>query len=341
MIGIGPFKPPVWLANRHVQTVVGNGFRPVVELAPFRRLHFPSAHDDYLSVDLLDHRAELPLIVVLHGLSGGSTNRNVRYLMHRLHRLPARVATLNHRGCDGRVPDIPRLYHGGSSDDIEAVLHGVLAHFEGPICLVGLSMGANILLKYFGEQGSRLSPRILGGCSVSSPFDIGACARHLESHRMGRIYRKFLIGQLKKRARELVRRHPGVLCLHRLREVETFPDFDHWPVAALHGFEGAEDYWARCSSLGFLDEIRRPTLLLNARDDPFLRPGSLPSPTNPWLITDYPARGGHLGFITSGLKPWMEERVVSFLDQLLEDDHRGKNFSSFSMSNGNSRGFVR
>ncbi|MBI3924408.1 MAG: alpha/beta fold hydrolase [Armatimonadetes bacterium] len=326
MSGYPPFRPAPGLSDPHQQTIAGTLIRSLMDLPGLARRREPSArwlrlrsaHGDLLGGELLDYR-DGPTLVVLHGISGSARAGSVRFLMARLHRLPARVVGLNLRGCDGATPEIPRMYHAGSSDDLGAAVEDLLERFPGPLCLVGLSLGANILLKYLGEQGQGLRPEVRAACAVSSPMDLAACAAHLETHPLSRLYRFLIVSRLKERAGKLAVRYPDTVRREPWARAVTFEEFDHGFTAPLHGFDGVYDYWTRCSSLGFLEGIRRPTLLLSARDDPFVRADVLPQSRNPWVQAEYPAHGGHLGFIGPGLAPWMEGRVVHFLREVLQE----------------------
>ena len=102
--------------------------------------------------------------------------------------------------------------------------------------------------------------------------------------------------------------------------MRSFREFDDRYTSRLHGFRDAADYWAQASARQFLPRISRPTLLLNARNDPFLAPECFPYPEaeqNRWLSLETPQSGGHLGFVEragAALRPWFETRVVEFVD---------------------------
>ncbi|MCA9791787.1 MAG: hypothetical protein KC910_08325 [Candidatus Eremiobacteraeota bacterium] len=185
-----------------------------------------------------------------------------------------------------------------------------------PLFLAGFSLGANILLKWLGERGNDLPETVVGACAVCSPLSLEACAARLEAEPMSRLYRWALIFRLKHLARAFARRHPGQLDDSQLHKIRTFWQFDEWITAPLHGYLNARDYWDRCSSLRFLDGVRRPTLLLNAVDDPFLDPRLLP-PETAWVKTEFPLHGGHLGFVPRGGFDWLESRLLSFFSSLL------------------------
>lgn len=303
-----PFQPHRWLANAHLQTLVGSVARPNPKLE--LQVHeLPSAHGDTLRAESLPLARARARVLILHGLTGCSRAAGIRYLMKLLADHEFEPWALNFRGADGRVPEVPRLYHAGSSDDLEAAMRALPD--ELPLHVVGFSLGANIMLKWFGEQGARA--RAQSGMAVCSPLDLGRCAQRLEESFMSRGYRRYLVTRLKKTAARFAARFPEVLDGRILKRLVTFRDFDHEVAAPIHGFDGADHYWDSCSSIYFLEHIRRPVLLLNSRDDPFLDLEVLPL-AHRYLITEYPRHGGHLGFIGPGGHCWMEQRLLVHLE---------------------------
>jgi predicted alpha/beta-fold hydrolase len=100
--------------------------------------------------------------------------------------------------------------------------------------------------------------------------------------------------------------------------MRTFWDFDGRVTAPLHGFEDAEDYYRRASSRYFLGEIRTQTLIIQAADDPFVFPHSLPqvNELSPSTAFELQARGGHVGFIEGSLRQpgyYLERRIPQWL----------------------------
>jgi predicted alpha/beta-fold hydrolase len=108
--------------------------------------------------------------------------------------------------------------------------------------------------------------------------------------------------------------------------IRTFKEFDDRYTAPIHGFRDAADYWKQSSSLQYLRGINVPTLLLNARDDPFLTRECFPyadASQNAYLFLETPDWGGHVGFIdlANGLERWCERRIVEFLETIFARKH--------------------
>jgi predicted alpha/beta-fold hydrolase len=205
------------------------------------------------------------------------------------------------------------------------VVHRVLAERPAaPIVLAGYSLGGNVLLKWLGEQGDQVSSRIRGAAAVSVPFDLARGSRHIQRG-FARVYQAHFLRSLKRKTFEKLARFPDIADPVRVAATRTLYDFDELVTGPLHGFRGADDYYARSSSLRFLSRIRVPTLLLSAFDDPFLPSAVLDevrriAERTPALVTEFVPRGGHVGFISGPpWRPfyWGEWRAAEFLNQCL------------------------
>ena len=247
--------------------------------------------------------------LILHGLTGCSYAPPTPQVAEILSEYGVECWALNMRGADRSVPEVPRLYHAGCTEDLEAVFQQLPQ--DRPWSFIGYSMGANILLKWLGENPEREFP---GGkaLAVSCPFDIGEITVNLEKTPMTRFYRYFLVHQLKSLVRNLSKKYPDVLPKERIDSCRTFREFDESITAPLHGFLSAEDYWSQCSSEQFLPRITLSTTLLHAMDDPFQPnpPTWIESPHIRWELYQ---RGGHLGFVEGWGKDWLAHKIVDFV----------------------------
>lgn len=307
------FVPFPGLEGPHAQTLAGALYRPGTACEP-RREWLETPDGERLGLDFLDSSADRT-VLVLHGLSGTSASPLVRSTMVLAHGLPARVVGMNFRGALG-CPARPRLYHAGRSDDLDLVAGHLMDRFGPRLAVVGFSLGGNITLKWLGERGDRLPDEVVG-CAACVPYNLGNCARALERDSVSRLYRWYLVRRLKARVKELLAFFPDALDWDRVRRVRTLTEFDREVTARLNGFADEEDYWRRSSSLFQLPHIRRRTLLLNAADDPFLAPGDLPyeiALANPHLTLEVTERGGHLGYIGPHWRPWIERRILRWLE---------------------------
>ncbi len=302
------FSPPSWLSGPHRQTIAGSLLRRAPRLN-WKRQYLMSAHGDSLSVDILPSSTgpARKRLLILHGLTGNSHSSPVPQIARQASTQGVESWALNFRGADGFAPEIPRLYHAGCSDDLEAVV--ACLPDDLPWCFVGFSLGGNVLLKWLGESPERQLPG-LKAMTVSCPFDLAQCARNLESDPINRVYRWVLMRKLKSLAHRFALRHPQVADLDAIAKMRTFHDIDNDLIAPLHGFQSAQDYWHRCSSARVLLKIRTPTLIVHALDDPFLP--DVPQVRNShldWLLT---STGGHLGFIDGRRKDWLVHCVTRY-----------------------------
>lgn len=269
-----------------------------------------------------------PLAIVSHGLEGSTQSSYVRGMAHYLARNGWRVLGWNMRGCGGTPNRLRSWYHSGQSADLGYVLAHALTRTTGPVTLVGFSIGGNITLKLLGEAGAALNPRVVGAVAISVPVDLQSSALQLARSR-NQIYMQYLLRPLRARMVEKAQRFPTYFDISGLRQIRTFYEFDRRYTAPFHGFESVEQYWAESSSARFLAQIARPTLLVNALDDPFLAPPCFPyqiAAEHPYLTLETPQHGGHVGFISSCLFPlfptWIEQRTEEFLQQQLTPSSR-------------------
>jgi hypothetical protein len=303
-----PYRPPAGFGSATLQTVWAARGRRVDGIAPRREtLGLPDG--DVLE---LDHVApDRPtgarrVAIVAHGLEGSSDRTYVRGMARALARRGWAVVAWNLRGCGGTPNRLLRAYHSGATEDLAAVVEHVLADGAQCVGLVGFSLGGNLTLKYVADAGARIDPRIVGAVGVSVPVDLAGSAAVMERPSR-RPYMALFLRSLVAKAEEKAARFPDAPSTDGLRQMRTFREFDGHFTAPVHGFVSAEDYWARASAGPVLDQIRIPTLLVNALDDPFLSPSCYPTDVdNPWLTVLTPRHGGHVGFVTRGSEYWSE-----------------------------------
>jgi predicted alpha/beta-fold hydrolase len=232
---------------------------------------------------------------------------------------------VNFRGCSGEPNRLRRSYHGGDTGDLAWVIAKVRAeHPASPVLCVGFSLGGNVLLKYLGEQGEALPEHVRAAAAISAPVDLALSAKAL-GQGFSRVYGRRLVESLKRKIIQKLERYPDLVDAKALQAVQTLGAFDDLVTGPLHGFKDANEYWAQSSSLAFLPRIRRPTVLINAQDDPFLPAEALPVRAveeNRFLTGVFPAAGGHLGFLEGrwpGLpSAWAESQAAGFLAQYVD-----------------------
>lgn len=321
-----PFRAPLWARNRHVQTLAGKFLRPAPDV-PLRRERWETPDGDALLLDFADEGvpADAPLVLLLHGLEG-SARRPYALLSYRaLRRRGLAAVGMNFRSCGGEPNRLARSYHSGETGDPRWVLGALQRRWPGrPLGALGFSLGGNVLLKLLGDAGADALAWLGAAAAVSVPFDLAAGSDELETGPVVRAYSRHfmrtLVGKVLAKG-ELVAAHVE---LDRVARARTMRQFDHVATAPLHGFAGAAEYYAACSSAPVLERVRVPTLVLHSRDDPFLPRGAIPEAAlaaNPALHAVVLERGGHVGFVEGppwAPRFWAEEEAARFLaSQLL------------------------
>ena len=324
------YAPAWWVPGPHLRTLYGRLTRSL------RRRRAPWHHhverwttpdDDILELRRMDAPAaagaSAPRLVLLHGLEGGMHSHYVANFFAEAAARGWGADLLLFRGCNGEPNRARRFYHSGETTDIAFALERIVA--EAPdrdIVLAGVSLGGNVLLKYLGERGDAVPHQVRAAAAMSVPFDLARGCRHIQQG-FSRVYERHFLKSLKAKARAKIARYPDLIAdPSALDRVQTLWDFDDVITAPVHGFADAADYYAKSSSIAFLEGIRVPTLLLSAEDDPFLPPAVLEevraiAARVPALEVEFVKRGGHVGFV-SGWRPWKpvnygEWRMVSFL----------------------------
>lgn len=180
-------------------------------------------------------------------------------------------------------------------------------------------MGGNQTLKYLGENRNLVPAEVRGAVVFSVPCDLPGAAEVLD--RPGNaVYMRYFMRTLRQKVRRKHETWPELYPLDGLDAIRTFGEFDQRYTAPVHGFASARDYWEKAACLRHLSNIRIPTLLVNAGNDPFLSPGCTPiafARTHDYFWLETPGCGGHVGFTTTGGGAyWSETRAVRFFQPL-------------------------
>ena len=294
---------------------------------PTRTERVDTPDGDFLDIHHLDAPAGAPILVLLHGLEGSIRSHYIQGLLGEASRRRWRAAVLIFRSCGDELNRTRRFYHSGETTDLAFAVDLLLNTFpESAMVCAGVSLGGNVLLKYLGEQGSAVSPRIRGAVAASVPFDLSHSARHIDEG-FSKVYRRSFMRSLKRKATEKLKTFPDLASRDALESAVTMVEFDDAFTAPVHGFRDAADYYSQSSSIKWLEGIRVNTLLLNAVDDPFLPRQVLEevrviAAQNSDLELEIAPGGGHVGFVggRSPLGPayYLEKRAGDFLATQLD-----------------------
>ena len=324
-------QPGWWIRGPHLQTMWARLARSR-HLIGFEREVLETPDGDELILDHVVGPSEAPRVLLLHGTEGSAYSLHTQGLAVLVARAGWRGTVLNFRSCARDPRDIrvrlrnrrPRLYHAADTADLDQVVRVLRAREPGaPLFAIGFSLGGGVLLKWLGEQARAGADRALGAAvTISVPYDLAAAARFLE-RRTARLYVYNFMRRIRPKALDVLARFPSEtshLDGARIRRARTIREFDDCATAPLHGFLGADDYYAHASTLPHLPRIRVPTLCISGEDDPFY-PADAIAPARAaasdrvtFAVT---AWGGHTGFVT-GRWPWRpvywaEEAAIDWL----------------------------
>jgi uncharacterized protein len=316
---IVPYRAPLWLRGGHAQTIWPSRLRrPEIVL---RRERVEIADGDFWDFDWLAAPAQphAPLVVLFHGLESDAQSHYARAILAHLALIGWRGVVPHFRGCGGELNRLPRAYHSGDHEEVGAMLAAIRARVGRDVAMhaVGVSLGGSALLNWLGRAQGSASSVLTAAAAVSAPLDLTA-AGYAIGRGANRLYTHYFLRTLKPKALAMAARFPGTLDAAKIRRVRSMWEFDEIVTSPLHGFTGADDYWSRASSMPWLRSVVLPTLVLNARNDPFIPASSLPrhDQVGRAITLEQPRHGGHAGFLVGpapGRLDWMPRRVAHFL----------------------------
>lgn len=309
------YRPPVWLRNGHVQSIWPTLFRKVQMPEPQTEV-ISTPDDDQLHLDWYRQHSNR-LAIISHGLEGHSRRPYVLGLARALMAAGWDVLAWNFRSCGGVMNRQPRFYHSGATEDLEIVINHALGKSYQNLFLSGFSMGGNLTLLYLGQQGEQVDSRISGAVVYSVPADLAGSADMLALPSR-KIYMQRFLNDLHGKMQEKSELFPDLIDVSGFRDIRNFHEFDNRYTAPLHGFKDAQDYWENCSALFRLKDIRVPSLMINAADDPFLSPACFPDSKKvlgSYVKLEVPKWGGHVGFVEHAKDGyyWSERRALMFV----------------------------
>ncbi len=308
------YPAPAWLPGGHLQTIY-----PAMAIrtpaVAYRRERWDAQDGDFVDVDFVDGEPGKPLVVLFHGLEGSSGSHYARALMAEVAARGWSGAVPHFRGCSGEANRAPRFYHSGDAGEIDWILRRLRARTQGRLYATGVSLGGNALLRWLGESQHQ-AELVDAACAVSAPLDLARGGAALSSG-FNRVYTRMFLRTLKPKCLAKLAHFPGLFDRDALLAARDLYAFDNVVTAPLHGYRDTDDYWDRASAKHVLGDITVPTLVLNARNDPFLPGIYLPTGASPSVTLDFPEHGGHVGFAAGALPgrlDWLPRRLLTFLE---------------------------
>jgi hypothetical protein len=324
---MSPYRAPRWLPGGHLQTLHAALLMPRPGVA-YRRERWETPDGDFIDLDWTveppaasrqpsARASAAPLVVLFHGLEGSSRSHYALALMGLLASRGLRGVVVHFRGCSGEANRLPRAYHSGDAREIDWILRRLRSRIAAaPLYAAGVSLGGNALLKWLGETGASAMEVVDRAAAVSAPVNLMISGDALGKG-FNLIYTRHFLMTLKRKALEKHTLYPGLFDAARVRAASTLREFDGLVTAPLHGYRDTDDYWTRASSKPGLKNVCVPTLVINARNDPFLPAVALPraDEVSPAVTLEQPAAGGHVGFVDGpfpGRFDWLPTRVLDF-----------------------------
>jgi predicted alpha/beta-fold hydrolase len=312
------YVPPWWLPGGDLQTIYARSLARNYQ-TNYRRERWETPDGDFVDLDFVDaSNDDSKLLVLFHGLEGSSQSHYARSLMEFASRRGWRGLVVNFRGCSGEINRLPRAYHSGDSAEVDWILRRLKANqpLRG-IYAVGVSLGGNMLLKWLGEAGREAGAIIERAAAVSAPVDLRAAASVLDFGHRRALYTRRFLRSLKRKMLTKISQHGLKIDATEILACSTFREIDDLYTAPIHGFTDADDYWTRSSSKPWLKQIQIPSLMINARNDPFLPASALPhdGEVSDSVTLCFPSFGGHVGFVSGrfpGSLTWLPQNIFQF-----------------------------
>ena len=311
------FKPAWGLSNPHLQTLWPTLFRkkPKINLT---QMQLELDDGDFLELTMSDIDNK-PIVIILHGLEGSISSPYAKPLISALDHSNYGVCFVHFRGCGEKNNRLPRSYHSGDTGDLKSVIEFLQKKYQrNPFAVIGFSLGGNVVLKWMGEEGEHVPVNVAAAISV--PFRLKDAGDRLEKS-FSRVYQKHLLSSCQTKYEQKFALNESPLGSDiDAKKLNTFFSFDDQITSRLHGFNGADDYYKQCSSRQFLKSIQKPTLIIHAKDDPFMWEDTVPNEEelSPSVVLELSNHGGHVGFIGGrhflDVEYWIDKRVVEWLN---------------------------
>lgn len=308
-------QPPFFYLNGHLETIIPSMIRKVKGVH-YEREQITTPDDDFLNIDWLKG-GNKRVMVLSHGLEGGSDRHYAKGMSKLFLKNGWDVAAWNNRSCNGEMNKQRILYHHAATYDLRSVIQHVLQSGKyKEVALVGISMGGGQTVRYLGQEDEfGLPSEIKKAVVISAPVSLIESAKTLVL-RSNRVYEKRFLRKLKVKVRGKAAQYPDI-DISGLHQMTTLKEFDDTYSGPLHGFKDAKEFYQFCDPYPFLKKVKKEILILNALNDPLLQGECYPynlAEKMDNLTLETPKRGGHVGFVQSGKEfTYSEERALSFL----------------------------
>lgn len=309
------YKPSLIFKNAHINTCFPTLFRKINVSYTRERISTPD--EDFLDIDWMKN-GNTKVIVLCHGLEGSSRSKYIQGTARYFSERGWDILAMNYRGCSGELNKKVTFYHMGQTNDLETVLEKTKEYKE--LVIAGFSLGANLVLKYMGER-EVYPDNLLCGMAVSPPCDLVSNSVAFRQPK-NIIYRRYFVSKLKEKAAQKALLYPTKINMNLISKVVDIEDFDNLFTAPLDGYLDAIDYYEKTSSINFIPNIKKKTLILMPLDDPIMSKKCYPykeAAENDYIELETPKYGGHVGFSSLFSKTyWLEKRLFEYVKNVEE-----------------------
>ena len=328
---INQFNPSFFLKNRHIQTMYASFFSNMPWGRKFHKHDFFIEKFTLSDGDFIEcywykeqtNTTDKPIVMLFHGLAGSYKSHYIQGMMQELDKHGFNSVVVHFRSCSGVMNKKVQTYHSGKTDDALEYMKSLKQRFaQTKLFGVGFSLGANMLLKLLGEE--KENSLLTSAVAISAPMMLDVCANSINKG-FSKLYEQMLVKNLNLLLEQKYETHDMQRIIgvkkEDVKNIKTFWEFDEIYTAKVNGFKSAQDYYTKCSAKQFLKNIKTPTLIIHAKDDPFMSAKILPTKDEVSLHVELEIHenGGHVGFINGSLfKPeyYLEKRVVEYFENL-------------------------
>jgi len=311
------YKPPFYLFNQHLETIVPSALRKVKGVE-YQRERIQTRDKDFLDLDWLNNDNSR-LVIASHGLEGSSDRPYITGIAKLFSENKWDILAWNCRSCSGEMNRKEFLYHHGFTQDVEEVVQKAIEKGYKEIVMIGFSMGGSLTLKYVGENGESLYPEIKAAMAVSVPCNLSISSKML-GLKKNKFYQDRFMKKLDIKLRQKSDQFPGLIEIKPWKTFKNFHEFDTHYSAKIFGYSDAQDFYDSVQCYPHLKSINVPTLILNALNDPMLAGDCYPeseAENNQHILLELTNYGGHVGFLQKGKQyTYAEERALSFFNEI-------------------------
>ena len=314
-------EPPLWARSGHLQTIFGHILPSDLVTKSSQNAVIELSDREKLTAQVY-HGTTPFMVLIFHGLTGstesGYMQRSAQAVLAQGHG----CVLVNHRGCGSGRGLASKPYHSGRGDDVSDVVKWARLTFKNKkIITLGFSLSANAILTLLtGLRGTELPDLAM---IVNGPIDLTAASMALKKG-LNRLYDYRFVQQCREDI--FYRKNAGLIQFEgEIPKRSYLADVDELYTAPQAGFKNAQDYYDTCSTAPHLLNINTPTVLLMAKDDPFIpwKPYEL-AKLNPNLHLRLEDHGGHMGYLARSDRKgrhytrWQDRAVDHFIRELTQ-----------------------